>query len=64
MEGGTMTDANNVSDHADRFVSKFSDLTVTDKDGNLIWKRGVRYKDGKPFTGTIDGQNYVNGVPQ
>ncbi len=59
-----MTDTSNVSDHADRFVSKLSDLTIEDKDGNLIWQRGIRYQDGKPSTGTIDGQKYVNGVPQ
>jgi hypothetical protein len=59
-----MTDTSNVSDHADRFVSKLSDLTIEDKDGNLIWQRGIRYQDGKPFTGTVDGRNFVNGVPQ
>jgi len=59
-----MTDTSNVSDHADRFVSKLSDLTITDKDGNLVWKQGVRYQDGKPFTGTLDGKTYKNGVPQ
>jgi hypothetical protein len=48
----------------DPFVSKLSDLTIRDKDGNLVWKQGVRYRDGRPFTGTIDGQRYVNGVPQ
>ena len=47
-----------------RFVSKLSDLTITDKDGDLIWKHGVRYQDGRPFTGTIDGKKFVNGVPQ
>ena len=44
-----MTDTSNVSDHADRFVSKLSDLTITDKDGNLKWDRGVRHVDGNPF---------------
>ena len=57
-----MTDSSNVPDHADRFVSKLSDLTITDKDGNLVWKQGVRYRDGRTLTGTIDGQRYVNGV--
>ena len=47
-----------------RSVSKLSDLTIEDKDGNLIWQRGIRYQDGKPFTGTVDGRNFVNGVPQ
>jgi hypothetical protein len=59
-----MTDSSNVPDHADRFVSKLSDLTIKDKDGNLIWQREIRYQDGKPFTGTIDGKKFVNGVPQ
>ena len=59
-----MTDTSNVSDHADRFVSKLSDLTITDKDGNLKWDRGVRHVDGNPFTGTLDGTTYENGIPQ
>ena len=29
-----------------------------------MWKQGVRYQDGVPFVGIIDGQKYVNGVPQ
>jgi (p)ppGpp synthase/HD superfamily hydrolase len=49
---------------ADRFVSKLSDLIISDKDGNVIWNRGFQYQDGKPFTGTLDGQKYTNGVPQ
>jgi hypothetical protein len=29
-----------------------------------VWKHGVRHQGGVPFSGTIDGQKYVNGVPQ
>jgi hypothetical protein len=47
-----------------RFVSQLCDLTVRDKDGNLKWDRGVRHVDGKPFTGTLDGTTYENGIPQ
>jgi hypothetical protein len=59
-----MTDMSNVPDHADRFVSKLSDLTISDKDGNLRWKQGVRYVDGRPFTGTLDGQRFKEGFPR
>lgn len=48
----------------ERFVSKLSDLTIWDREGNLLWKQGIRYQEGVPYTGTIDGQEYVNGVLQ
>jgi hypothetical protein len=45
-------------------VSKLSDLAIWDKDGNLKWKQGVRYVDGRPFTGTLEGQRFEEGIPQ
>jgi hypothetical protein len=50
--------------NSERFVSKLSDLAIWDKDGNLKWKQGVRYVDGRPFTGTLEGQRFEEGIPQ
>ena len=50
--------------NSERFVSKLSDLTIWDKDGNLKWKQGVRYQDGEPLTGTVDGQEFKDGILQ
>jgi hypothetical protein len=49
-----MTDTSKTADTSnpgDRFVSKLSALTIRDSDGNLVWKHGIRYQDGRPFTG-------------
>jgi hypothetical protein len=49
-----MTDTSKTADTSnpgDRLVSKLSDLTIRDRDGSLVWKHGIRYQDGRLFTG-------------